>query len=156
MKTNRNINQYSGMKTVNSDAKENMQRSLNHLYIVLMFGVMCYYILPFLCGLYFGGNNDLFAYNLIYINTVYSFGACYFHAIKNGFKWYLPVAVGLFYVPSCLAFGYTSIVLMGLVYLVLGIFGSISGNTVFRRKMGLSKGIMYRLKNLRKRKGKDS
>ena len=154
MKT-KNINEYSKMKTGNSDAKQSLQRSLNHLYIALMFGVLCYYILPFMCGLYFGGNKDIFVYILLYINTVYSFGACYFHAIKNGVKWYMPVAIGVFFIPSCLAFGYMSISLMALVYMVLGLFGSFSGNVVYRRKMGLSKGFMYWLRNRKKKKGKE-
>lgn len=129
---NKNINEYSKME--NGKAQEALKRSLNHLYIVLGVGVLCYYVLPFLCGFYFNGNRDIFNYILLYINTVYSFGSCYIHAVKNGFKWYVPVAVGLFFVPSCMAFGYISISLMSLVYLVLGLFGSFTGFLMYRRK----------------------
>ncbi|MDE5780831.1 MAG: hypothetical protein K2I03_05055 [Lachnospiraceae bacterium] len=131
---NKNISEYSRMEHGKAEAAA--QKALNHLYIVLIIGILCYYIMPFLCGLYLGGNKDVFNYILLYINTVYSFGSCYIHAVKNGFKWYVPVAVGLFFVPSCMAFGYISVSLMGLVYVVLGMFGSFTGFLMYRRKNG--------------------
>lgn len=134
LKTGATINEYTKMKTENEDIKQAMQKSMNHLYIVLMFGVLCYYLMPFMCGLYYNGNSDIYIYILLYVNTVYSFVACYFHSVKNGFKWYLPVAVGLFFVPSCLTFGYASISLMALLYFLLGMFGEFSGNIVYRKK----------------------
>lgn len=129
---NKNINEYSRMDNGKSEAAA--QRALNHLYVILIIGILCYYIMPFLCGFYLGGNKDVFNYILLYVNTVYSFGSCYIHAVKNGFKWYVPVAVGLFFVPSCIAFRYVSMSLMGLVYVVLGFFGSFTGFLMYRRK----------------------
>lgn len=129
---NKNINEYSKME--NGKAEKAAQKSLNNLYAVLMAGILCYYILPFLCGLYLGGNKYVFNYIFLYINTVYSFVSCYIHAVKNGFKWYVPAAVGLFFVPSCIAFHYIAMSLMALVYVVLGLFGSFTGYLMYRRK----------------------
>jgi len=129
---NKNIKDYQNME--NGKAQEAAKKSLNQLYVVLMVGILCYYIMPFLCGFYFSGNKDIYNYIFLYINTVYSFASCYIHSLKNGFVWYVPVAVGLFFVPSCISFGYISISLMALVYLVLGLFGSFTGYLMYRKK----------------------
>ena len=129
----KNINEYNRMDK--NKEKEFAQRAMNSMYFILALGVLCYYMLPMLIGLYLDGNGDVFYYVFMYINTVYCFGSCYIHASKFGFRWYMALAVGLFFVPSCIAFGYTSVMLLGLVYVALGFFGELGGYATFRRKV---------------------
>lgn len=128
----KNLSEYNRMDK--SKEEEFNKRAMNSMYMILAIGVMCYYIMPMLIGLYLKGNGDVYNYVFLYVNTVYCFGACYIHSIKFGFRWYMPLAVGLFFIPSCLAFGYVSISLLALVYTALGYFGEVGGYVMFRRK----------------------
>lgn len=128
----KNIKEYNRMDK--NKEKEFAQRAMNSMYFIMALGVMCYYILPMLNVLYLNGNADVFTYVMMYVNTVYCFGACYIHSAKFGFRWYMPFAVGLFFVPSCLVFRYMSMIVLGLVYAALGFFGEVGGYAMYRRK----------------------
>ncbi len=150
------LNEYSEMDSV-SKAKKAEEKAIRHLYIVMIFGVVCYYILPLLNMVYLKGAEEVFYYIFLYVNTVYSFIACYFHSVKNSFRLYVPVAAGLLFVPSCMVFGYYHMVPMSLLYLVLSFLGALTGYMVYKRKKSGNKTLLTRfiskLTNRKERRG---
>lgn len=129
----KSINEYTKMS---SNKKEELnKKSINGLYVILGIGVLLFYLIPLLIGIYIGAEKDVYNYSFIYINTVYCFVACYVHAFKYGFRWYAPVSIGLFFIPSCLVFRYLSIAPLALVYAVLGFFGDFTGYLMYRHKI---------------------
>lgn len=145
------INEYSNMTSADREEKA-AKKAINNLYVVMMFGVLCYYVLPFLCMIYFKGVTEIYNYILLYVNTVYSYIACYLHAVKNDFKIYTPLAVGLLFVPSCITFGYISIVMMSVLYLALGFFGAFTGHIVYKRKLNGNKTLLSKYVDRKKQK----
>lgn len=137
----KNLNEYSEMDSV-SKAKKAEERAIRHLYIVMIFGVVCYYILPMLNMTYLKSAEAVYYYIFLYVNTVYCFISCYFHSVKNSMRLYVPVATGLLFVPSCMVFGYHHMAPMSILYLVLSFLGAFTGHMVYKRKKSGNKTLL--------------
>lgn len=129
------LTNYNNLST--NKEKEKYDASMKQLMIILTVGVAFYYILPIIFMLMFGNKtHSLYIYLMFDINPVFVFGACFLHGKNHGFKWFTPVATGLMFIPTVFVFGYDlRFASMGIFYMVIGVFGTLTGYLMLRRKL---------------------
>lgn len=139
---------YSGMS---EKEKKEYELSLKYLYTALGFGILLYYILPYIM-LGFGGNTGktLYGISFMSIYPVFIFIASFLHARKFGFKVIIPSVLAIFFIPTSFIFyGDASLLPFAIVFFIMGLFGEFSGYLLLRRSKSKRQPIgLNRLANL--------
>ncbi|MBE5926461.1 MAG: hypothetical protein E7270_05820 [Lachnospiraceae bacterium] len=107
------------------------------LYIFLGFGCVLYYLFPFVFNVSYADKLELWEavmrMLLVGVYPFYTFIACFLSTRKYGFRWYIAIILGVYFMPAAmLMFGYTALVYVP-VYIVFGYFGSLSATMLLKR-----------------------
>ncbi len=113
------------------------QKFYRQLYIILGFGCVLYFFFPFVFNVSFSNNLELWQMVmrtlLIGVYPFYTFIACFLNTRYYGFKWYIPVMLGVYFIPSAIMmFGYTAIP-YAFAYVAFGFFGSLGATMTLKR-----------------------
>ena len=128
---NRKLTGFSDM-SAEIERKKN-EASMKDIYSGLGFGVVLYYLLPFLAMI--AGIGVVVPFMILMVNTLYVFIASYIHGIKHNFNAIVPILFSCFFIPSVIVFRYDiSFALATVIYLVLGYFGELTAYLFIRRK----------------------
>lgn len=117
--------------------EEQHKKYLKQLYILLGIGCVLYYMLPFVFGIAVKGDQALWTKTMIMVLVgvypLYTFMSCFVNTRFYGFKWFVPVLLGLYFVPAAMIFFGSTALLYTVVYIVIGYFGSLGAAMTVKR-----------------------
>lgn len=117
--------------------QEQYEASMRQLCVILVVLTVFYYVIPYILMLMRLGDNMDALYVLILagIYPVVVFTSGFIHGNKNGFIWYVPLMIGLYFLPTALVvyqdFRFATFALM---YAILAYFGEGASYLFARRK----------------------
>ena len=119
------------------DAELKEKKFYTQLYTILGIGCVLYYLVPFIFNVSYADNLELWQYVmrmlLIGVYPFYTFISCFVNTRRHGFRWYMPIILGVYFAPAAmLMFGYTAMPYV-LVYIVFGYFGSLSAVMLMKK-----------------------
>lgn len=99
-----------------------------HFVLIIIMGGLVFYGLPLIF------HTTVLTMGLMYIiNPIYSFVAGMIYSTKYGMIPYLPLALGVLFIPASLLFFQPWAVVLGGFYCAISFAGSIVGHTVFKK-----------------------
>lgn len=129
----------AGKKQTISVKKEEEQqiKFMKKIYLFLGIGCVLYYVFPYVLWIAFAGKENAFGtimqVMLVGVYPFYPFIACFISTRYHGFKWFLPVMFGGYYLPAALILLGIGAAPYALVYVAFGYFGCLGGFMTVRR-----------------------
>lgn len=107
------------------------------LYIILGIGCVLYFFFPLVFNISYANNLELLKsvmrMLLIGVYPFYVFMACFMNTRYYGFRWYVPVMLGAYFIPAALImFNYTAVP-YAFAYMLFGFFGSFGAIMLLKR-----------------------
>lgn len=118
--------------------EEELRKFLRQIYILLGLGCILYYLFPFLFIMMGIGQNKeawtgVMSILLMGVYPFYPFIACFINTRYHGFRWFLPIIFGGYFVPAAMIYLGATALPYAIVYIALGYFGCLGGWMMVRR-----------------------
>lgn len=90
----------------------------------LLLATLLFYGVPSLAVNIKEGAKSLMVLGLLAVNTIYCFISGLLFTLRNGFRWYYPILLGILFVPAVTAFYNSSATIYVFAYMLLAAAGS--------------------------------
>lgn len=124
-------------KILVKEEEQKEKRFYRQLYIILGVGCILYFLFPFVFNVSYVDNKELWEsvmrMLLIGVYPFYVFMACFMNTRYYGFRWYVPVMIGGYFIPAAIMMFGASAVPYAFAYMVFGFFGSLGAIMLLKR-----------------------
>lgn len=123
-------------KIVIEREEELQRRFMRQLYILLGFGCLLYYVFPCVLRFTMYNSEALTAVMwtlLIGVYPFYPFIGAFLNTRYHGFRFYIPIILGGYFVPAAVIFFGFSALPFVIVYILFGYFGALGGYMTLKR-----------------------
>ncbi|MCI9576309.1 MAG: hypothetical protein HFJ84_06550 [Clostridiales bacterium] len=105
-----------------------MSKSLKYGILILFLGAVIFYVFPLIFTF-----KILTAALLLFINPIYSFIFCTLHTIRFGLRMYLPISIGILFLPAVFLFYEPQFLSYCAIYAAIAFVGSGIGYPIHKR-----------------------